>query len=67
VKTLTIPITGMSCDGCVTSVRNALAATRGVAEAQVKIGEATVQFDPALTNPDTLRKVVARAGYTPAA
>jgi copper chaperone CopZ len=63
MQSLTIPITGMSCGGCVDSVRNALSKIGGVTDAQVRIGSATVTYDPALTNPDALRGAIAQAGY----
>jgi copper chaperone len=66
MHSLTIPIAGMSCDGCVNSIRNALSKSPGVADAQVKVGEATVKYDPAITDPEALRGVITRAGYTPA-
>ena len=61
---LTIPITGMTCGGCVSRVRNALSKITGVQEAQVTVGAATVTYDPALTSPEALRGAVAHAGYT---
>ena len=67
MQSLTIPITGMSCGGCVNSIRNALSKIPGVKEAQVKIGAATVTYDPALTNPEALRGAITRAGYALAA
>jgi copper chaperone len=67
MHSLTIPITGMSCDGCVNSIRTALSSIPGVADAQVKVGTATVTYDPALTNPDAMRDVITRAGYLPGA
>ena len=67
MRSLTIPIIGMTCDGCVNSVRRALSMSPGVADTQVKVGEAKVKYDPAVTNPDTLRHVITQAGYTPAA
>lgn len=67
METLTISITGMSCGGCVAGVRKALSTVLGVADAQVKVGEATVNFDPAITNPDAIRGAITRAGYALAA
>lgn len=64
---LTIPITGMTCGGCVSSVRNALTKITGVQEARVTVGAATVSYDPALTGPEALRGAIAHAGYTAAA
>ena len=63
MSSLTIPITGMSCGGCVNSVRAALAKVPGVVEAQVTVGSATISYDPARTSPDVLRGAVAKAGY----
>jgi copper chaperone len=66
MTSLTIPIGGMSCGGCVAGVKAALATIPGVAEADVRVGEAKVQYDPARTNPDALRDAITRAGYVPA-
>jgi copper chaperone CopZ len=67
MQSLTIPIMGMSCGGCVNSVRGALSKAPGVLDAQVKVGSATVSYDPALTNPEALRRVITQAGYALAA
>ena len=67
MQSLTIPITGMSCGGCVSSIRNALSKAPGVTNAEVKIGSAVVTYDPARTNPEALRQVITQAGYALAA
>ena len=67
MSSLTIPITGMSCGGCVNNVQSALAKVPGVIEAQVKVGSATISYDPARTSPEVLRGAVAQAGYAVAA
>ena len=64
---LTIPISGMSCGGCVSNVRVALTNIRGVGDAEVKVGEATVSYDPELTTPGALREAITAAGYAVAA
>ncbi|MBI1809666.1 MAG: heavy-metal-associated domain-containing protein [Gemmatimonadetes bacterium] len=64
---LTMTITGMTCGGCVSGVRAALVRSPGVMHADVKIGSATVTYDPAVTNPDALSGAVAAAGFTAAA
>ena len=66
MTTLTVPITGMSCGGCVAGVKAALSKIPGVAEADVRVGEARVQYDPARTNPDAIRGAITTAGYEPA-
>ena len=60
---LEIPITGMSCSGCVTNIRNALAKIPGVTDAQVKIGSASVTYDPTRTASKALREAI-RAAIT---
>ena len=67
MQSLTIPITGMSCAGCVNSVRNAFSKVPGVTDVQVTVGAATVTYEPKLTNPDALRRTVTEAGYGVAA
>lgn len=63
METLTIQISGMSCGHCVGAVSRALKAVAGVNEADVKIGAATVQFDPAATTVAQMTDAVADAGY----
>ena len=67
MERMTIPIAGMSCGGCIGNVRNALARTPGVQVEQVRVGAASVAYDPAITSPDAIRAAIARAGYTPSA
>jgi len=63
METLHLTVRGMSCGGCVRHVIAALAGMRGVVVEQVKVGSATVQFDPALTSPAALMKSLQDAGY----
>jgi copper chaperone CopZ len=67
MQRISIPIAGMSCGGCVSHVRNALARVPGVQVEQVKVGSAIVAYDPAVTSPDAIRAAIAGAGYTPTA
>ncbi len=67
MTTLTIPIAGMTCGGCVNSVRNALTTIAGVQQAEVRVGSAAVTYDAALTNPEALRGAIVRAGFALAA
>lgn len=60
-------ITGMSCGGCVNSVRRALVNVAGVAEADVKVGAAVVTYDGELTNLAALRHAIVQAGFVVAA
>lgn len=61
----TLKVTGMTCQGCVRSVKRVLEAVPGVAGAEVSLerNEAVVAFDPARAQPEQLVAAVARAGY----
>jgi copper chaperone len=61
---LTMKIDGMSCGHCVGSVTKALESLDGVDVEQVKIGEATVAYDPATTSASQIAQAVADEGYT---
>jgi P-type Cu+ transporter len=59
------PVLGMTCANCVGRVERALRAVPGVGAAQVNLAtqRATVEFDPALTQPSALAGAVQHAGY----
>lgn len=69
METLTMNITGMTCNGCVTSVKKALERTDGVTAAEVTLepGRASIHYDPAFTSPAALRMAVEDAGFEIAA
>jgi Cu+-exporting ATPase len=60
-----LPVTGMSCAGCVSAVERAIAKTPGVSRAIVNLAtqKATVVLDPDVTTLDAVAASVARAGY----
>src|SRR6476469_7384675 len=62
---VTFPVTGMTCASCVRRVEKALGKAAGVASANVNLAteKATVSYDPAVANLDTLRSAVEKAGY----
>ena len=63
-RTFAIEIDGMSCDGCVTSVRKVLGRIRGAVVNDVTVGSASVALDE---NDVTERDVLAaidKAGFT---
>ena len=62
---VTLPITGMHCANCVTTVERSLKKAGGVSDAAVNFAteQATVSFDPALVKPADLVKQVEDAGY----
>ncbi len=65
MKTITIKIEGMSCDGCVKSVTRALTAVPGVSNAEVSLAraEATVAFEPEKVAKPALVQAVQDAGF----
>ncbi len=66
MTTTTIAISGMSCDGCVGSVKRALSRVEGVSDVQVQLGSAEVTFDESRM-PDgeaRARAAIEKAGYS---
>ncbi|MGH9386950.1 MAG: heavy metal translocating P-type ATPase [Vicinamibacterales bacterium] len=62
---ITLPVDGMSCAACQTTVQGALRATRGVTQAAVNLmtHEATIVYQPSLVTPDALVDAVNATGY----
>ena len=65
METATIKVKGMTCMGCVGSVKRVLQGMAGVASVEVSLdrGEATVQYDPGAIQPTALKSAVSDAGY----
>lgn len=63
MKTQSLTIGGMSCGHCVMSVRRALESIDGVTVDEVRIGQATVQFDESGVSADVVAEAVRDAGY----
>jgi copper chaperone CopZ len=64
MEKLTLTIEGMTCEHCVRAVRGRLEHTPGVKVDDVKVGAATIEFDPAKTNIDDIEEAIADEGYT---
>jgi Cu+-exporting ATPase len=62
---ISLPIEGMTCASCVRRIEKSLAKVDGVREANVNLAteHATVSYDPAVANLDSLRAAVEKAGY----
>jgi Cu+-exporting ATPase len=62
---LDLPIDGIHCAGCVSTVEKALSSRDGVESASVNLatGEGRVRFDPARVSADELVRAVEDAGY----
>ena len=65
MQTATIKIKGMTCMGCVNSIKTVLKNLPGIAQLEVTLdpAQAVVQFDPASTNPDPLKAAIVDAGF----
>ena len=63
METIHLVVKGMSCGGCVRHVSQALASVPGARVEQVKVGSATVTFDPAKASATALVKAIEEAGY----
>lgn len=65
IKTLTLPVEGMTCASCVLRVEKTLKKVEGVQEAAVNLAteKVTLSFDPAKVQLDTLARAVDEAGY----
>jgi copper chaperone CopZ len=59
----TIAIQGMSCGHCVAAVNGALHRLDGVEVRELKIGSATVAYDPAAVTPERIAEVITDEGY----
>jgi copper chaperone CopZ len=65
-QTLELTIEGMTCEHCVSAVKNALMGVPGVTSAEVdlKAGQATVVLDPEQASVESLVAAVEEEGYT---
>ncbi|TCJ13198.1 copper chaperone [Parasulfuritortus cantonensis] len=66
METITLNVGGMSCMGCVNSVKRLLEPLPGVAEVTVELtpGSARIVYDPAKVAPAALRQAIVEGGYT---
>jgi copper chaperone len=63
MEQMVIGIQGMSCGGCVDSVRNALTRLPGVQVRHVEVGSAAVVYDPSIAGPESVRRAIVDAGF----
>lgn len=63
MQSTTIGISGMSCGHCVAAVKGALGRLDGVEVREVKIGSATVDFDPRTVTPERIARAIEDEGY----
>ncbi len=65
MQTLVLNITGMTCAGCVNSITRVLERLPGVARVEVSLqsGQARIDYDPALSLPESFKTAIEEAGY----
>lgn len=65
MQTTTIKIKGMTCMGCVNSIKTVLKNLSGVIQTEVTLdpAQAIVQYDPATTNITLLKESILDAGF----
>ena len=65
IKTLIVPVTGMTCAACASSVQTILDKQNGVLECAVNFANesAKIQFDTSLTSPEFLQEKLQQIGY----
>ena len=65
METTIVPIKGMTCMGCVSSVKRVLDGFTGVAKADVTLqpAQATVTYDPAKAALQGIKTAISDAGY----
>jgi copper chaperone len=65
MEKITLTVKGMTCMGCVKSVRNVLEPISGVAGVDIVLesGQVAISFDPAKANPDQFKAAIQDAGY----
>ncbi|MER0171299.1 MAG: copper chaperone [Nitrosomonas sp.] len=65
MQTATIKIKGMTCMGCVNSIKNVLRNVPGIAQLEVTLdpAQAIIQFDPENTNLNQLKETIIDAGF----
>ena len=66
MRRITLHITGMSCGHCMHAVSDALTSKPGVELESVRMGRAVVSYDEQVTDPGTIERLIADAGYSAA-
>lgn len=60
---LRLSVESMSCGHCVSRVHQTLSANPGTHVLNVDVGQATLEYDPAVTDPETIAQQLTEGGY----
>ncbi|HEV8695935.1 MAG TPA: copper ion binding protein [Lysobacter sp.] len=65
METTILKVKGMTCGGCVRSVKSVLESIQGVSGVEVSLekAQATVTYDPAKADVNSMKEAVTDAGY----
>ena len=65
MEKITLTVKGMTCMGCVSSVKNVLQPIPGVAAVEITLdnGQVAVSFDPSRAGVDQFKAAIQDAGY----
>jgi copper chaperone len=65
METATLKVNGMTCMGCVGSVKRVLQAVEGVTSVEVTLepGQAKIGYEASMTSTEKLKAVIEDAGY----
>jgi copper chaperone len=65
METTVIPVKGMTCMGCVSSVKRVLGGMAGITQAEVSLekAQAAVTYDPGKTSLQEIKTAITDAGY----
>jgi copper chaperone len=59
----TIKIEGMSCQHCVMAVKKAIAGLKGIDQADVTVGNATVKYDESNVKKEEIEAAIEKTGF----
>jgi copper chaperone CopZ len=63
MKSLTVNISGMHCDACVSRVKQSLETVPGVDVEDVQVGTAKMKYDEAIANPAAIQAAIRKIGF----
>jgi copper chaperone len=65
METTTIPVQGMTCMGCVSSVKRVLGNLPGITQTEVSLeqAQATITYEPGKTSLQAIKAAITDAGY----
>jgi copper chaperone CopZ len=63
MESLSVKIDGMNCQHCVKRVQQYLSSLDGIYNLNVKVGEATLDYDKNKISPEQIKQTIVKSGY----